>query len=123
MAHSCRIYAYLVLVCWLHPAIGGPADVVEVKVTAQTEGSYRFDVTLLHADEGWDHYANQWEVVAPGGQVLGTRVLYHPHVHEQPFTRSLSGVKVPADVDFVEVRARDSVHGLGGRSVRVELPR
>jgi hypothetical protein len=54
---------------------------------------------------------------------LGTRVLYHPHVDEQPFTRSLGGVRIPAEVTSVILRAHDSVHGAGGREVVVELPR
>ncbi len=80
-------------------------------------------MTVRHADTGWDHYADKWEVLAPDGSVLGTRVLYHPHVDEQPFTRSLSGVRVPPHVDAVTVRAFDSQHGSGGTSVRVQLPR
>jgi hypothetical protein len=78
-------------------------------------------VTVKHDDEGWDHYADRWEVLGPDGEVLGTRVLYHPHVGEQPFTRSLGGVEVPEGVEKVVVRARDSVHGYGGKDVLVEL--
>jgi len=81
----------------------------------------RFVVTVRHADAGWDHYANAWEVVAPDGTVLATRTLLHPHDNEQPFTRSLDGVALPADIDHVTVRARDTRHGLGGASVRVPL--
>ena len=43
-------------------------------------------VTVQHADTGWDHYADAWEVLAPDGTVLGTRTLLHPHTDEQPFT-------------------------------------
>jgi hypothetical protein len=76
---------------------------------------------VQHDDKGWDHYANQWEVLGPEGKVLGTRVLYHPHVDEQPFTRSLSGVKVPEGVSTVTLRARDSVHGYGGKELAMDL--
>jgi hypothetical protein len=61
--------------------------------------------------------------VSPDGSVLGTRTLYHPHVEEQPFTRSLSGVKIPAGIDKVTVRAHDSVHGYGGKTAIVDLPK
>lgn len=107
---------------WAGAAVAGEADVIEVDVTAQGQGRYTFSVTVRHADEGWDHYANAWEVVAPDGTVLGKRVLYHPHVGEQPFTRSLSGVAVPKALREVIVRANDSVHGLGGKEVRVKMP-
>jgi len=103
------------------PARAGEADVLEVEVTAAGEG-YRFAVTVAHADEGWDHYADRFEVVTPEGEILGVRTLHHPHVDEQPFTRSLSGVAVPERLTTVVVRARDSVHGYGGETVEVVLP-
>ena len=99
------------------------ADVVGVKIIKEGSGTYRFDVTVKHADEGWKHYANAWDVVAPDGTVLGTRVLAHPHENEQPFTRSLSGVRIPEGVGEVTLRARDSVHELGGAEMRVQVPR
>jgi len=104
------------------PGRAGEADVVAVKVTPEPAGTWRFDVTVRHADEGWSHYADRWEVLAPDGRVLATRVLLHPHEDEQPFTRSLSGIVIPAGIHRVQVRAHDKLHGLGGREVSVELP-
>jgi len=101
-------------------ALAGPADVVSA--SARCAASIcDFEVTVRHADEGWAHYADAWEVVAPDGRVIATRVLRHPHVEEQPFTRALRGVRVPAGIDTVRIRARDSVHGLGGREVEVSI--
>lgn len=111
---------------WLAGAVAaqsGEADVLNVAVTPEGPGVYRFDVTIRHADEGWDHYADRFEVVAPDGTVLGTRTLFHPHVNEQPFTRSLSGVAVPEGISRVSVRAHDSVHKGGGGEIMVDLPR
>ena len=101
---------------------GGEADVVEVKVTRTADGIYTFDVTVSHADEGWKHYANKWEVTAPDGTILGTRILAHPHENEQPFTRSLSGVNIPENLKEVIVRAHDLVHEYGGKTVKVKVP-
>ena len=101
----------------------GEADVVDVSVKQSGKNKYYFNVSVRHADEGWDHYANKWDVVAPDGKVLGTRVLYHPHVEEQPFTRSLSGVNIPDTIDTVTIRAHDSVHEYGGKKVTIEVPR
>lgn len=94
-----------------------------VKVGQTGAGVYRFEVTVRHADTGWDHYADKWDVVAPDGTILGTRVLYHPHVDEQPFTRGLTDVSIPPGIDSVSVRAHDSVHGYGGSEQTVEVPR
>ena len=102
--------------------LAGEADVVNVDVTPQTQGAFRFDVTVRHSDEGWDHYADAWEVLSEDGKVLAVRTLAHPHVSEQPFTRSLSGVQIPEGMSRVVVRAKDSVHGYGGETMVVGVP-
>ena len=104
-------------------AQAGEADVVAAELQ-RSGNSWTISATVAHPDEGWDHYANAFEVLTPDGDVLATRVLYHPHVEEQPFTRSLRGVVIPADVSEIIVRAVDSVHGTGrGKTVRLSVPR
>lgn len=102
-------------------ALAGPVSVEAVTFHKSADGRFRFDVTLRHADAGWDHYADRWEVLAPNGDILATRTLYHPHVDEQPFTRSLSGVTIPDGITIVIVRGHDSVHGYGSQEKRVNL--
>jgi hypothetical protein len=100
------------------------AQVILVRAVQQQENLWRFDVTVRHNDEGWDHYADAWQVVNPSdGSLLGERVLAHPHDHEQPFTRSQSNIEIPRDVTSVQVRARCNVHGFGGREITVDLTR
>ena len=105
----------------LAPALRA-GDVAIVDVRVECSRDCIFSVTLEHADEGWNHYADQWDVVTLDGKLLKSRVLYHPHVDEQPFTRSLSGVVIPAGVTQVRIRARDSRHGYSKNEVIVDLP-
>jgi hypothetical protein len=105
------------------PAFAGKANVIAVKVTPEPESTYRFDVTIRSDDTGWEKYANRFEVLSPDGTILGTRVLAHPHETEQPFTRELSGVTIPADMSQVLVRAHDSVEGYGGAEMQLKIPR
>ena len=77
-------------------------------------------VTLEHADTGWDHYADGWRVVDADGNVLGHRTLYHPHVNEQPFTRS-HHISIPAGTSQVFVEAHDLVHGWAPTKLAVDL--
>lgn len=114
-------FAVVLMMCMSHVS-AGQADVLKVDIRNGSGGSYDIDVTVRHADSGWDHYANRWEVVGPDNRVLATRVLYHPHVNEQPFTRSLSGVKIPGEFTWIRVRAHDLVHGFGGREVTLSVP-
>jgi len=95
-------------------------SVVDVQVSCTT--TCNFSVTLKHKDTGWEHYANRWEVLDLQGNILATRVLHHPHVNEQPFTRSLSNVKIPKGVQKVIIRAHDSVHEYSDKTYEVTLP-
>lgn len=107
----------------LSGAAAGEADVVNVEISRSAGDTYHFDVSVKHDDSGWGHYADRWEVLDGKGNILGTRVLLHPHENEQPFTRSLSGVKIPAGIASVIVRAHDKVHAFGGKEMTVKVPR
>ena len=75
----------------------GEPSVLDVTVSANANGTYAFQVTIFHKDEGWQHYADAFDIMIADGTSVGTRVLYHPHVDEQPFTRSLfSACKFPS---------------------------
>lgn len=111
----------LAVLC-LGRATAGEVRIVDVDAKLNQDGRYGFSVTLKHADNGWDHYADGWQVLSPEGKVLGERVLLHPHVNEQPFTRSLSGVVVPAGLKRVSIRAHDKVHGHSPDLFQVTLP-
>ncbi|MEM7733396.1 MAG: hypothetical protein AAF280_11515 [Pseudomonadota bacterium] len=82
---------------------------------------WNFHVTVEHGDTGWDHYADGWEVLDADGNRLAYRKLLHPHVNEQPFTRSLSGVAIPDGTEAVFVRANCSVSGWSSNVMKVDL--
>ncbi len=84
-------------------------------------GVWYVDVTLRHADTGWDHYADEWRVVDGDGNVLAKRVLWHPHVNEQPFTRGMGGVRIPVATTTVFVEAHDKVHGWAKQQLKADL--
>ncbi|MEM8770276.1 MAG: hypothetical protein AAGD92_01385 [Pseudomonadota bacterium] len=115
------IYVFALLLT-VSSAFAGEADVIDARAEETAPGVWTFSVTVRHGDEGWDHYADRWDVMI-GDEVIATRVLAHPHEHEQPFTRSLSGVEIPGEVEAVTIRARDSVHGYGGAVFTLTLPR
>jgi hypothetical protein len=119
-----RTIAALGLTLATAPALADPA-VIEAVTADLRGGGWHFTVTLSHGDTGWDDYADGWRVVdVVSGTVYGTRVLVHPHVTEQPFTRSLSEVAIPYGVDAVMIEERTTVTDWGaGQAVRVPLPR
>ena len=103
----------------------GCADVIAVKVTPEVgssegDSTYRFDVTVSSDDQGWEKYADWWEVLDEDGSRLGQRLLTHPHDTEQPFTRSQSGI--PVGGEQVIVRAHDSQLGYCGATMEVAVP-
>lgn len=103
-----------------YPIIANDVLIENVAVSPGKQG-WTFHTTLRHQDSGWDHYADAWRVVGEDGEVFGTRTLFHPHVEEQPFTRSLSNVQIPASAKVVFIEAHDKVHGWSKRKARVEF--
>ena len=109
---------YAIALCLLAtPALADAPLVQAVRVSGD-----RFDVTVLHPDSGWDHYANGWEVLDAEGNRLGFRELFHPHENEQPFTRSQAGIAVPAGATAVYVRTRCNIDGWSDALFEVPLP-
>jgi hypothetical protein len=104
------------------PALAGEADVIDVEVRSAGGNTYDFDVTIRSNDTGWEHYADAFEVLAPDGTLLGQRILMHPHVDEQPFTRDLHGVEIPQGIGQVIIRARHKPKGYDGETMTVDLP-
>jgi hypothetical protein len=96
------------------------ANVLEAEFERRGENRYRFDVTLLHDDDGEaPSYADRWQVWDDEGNMLGERVLTHSH-STQPFTRSAT-IDIPESITVVLVRGHDMEHGYGGQSMRVNL--
>jgi len=118
-----KLFVLVLLAITYLPALAGEADVLNVDVSCNSDLICRFDVTVKHDDEGWQHYANRWEVLSPDRKILATRVLAHPHDHEQPFTRSLADVRIPSDLFEVVIRAHDLKHEYGGKEFVVKLPK
>ncbi len=94
---------------------------IEAATAKKSGDSWTFSVTLRHGDTGWNDYADGWRVVLQDGTEVGMRVLYHPHVEEQPFTRSQSGIKIPDGTDTVYVEARTNTDGWGNARFAVEV--
>lgn len=102
------------------PADADPAQVVDAEFRPLDDG-WHVSVTVRHDDTGRDHYADAWRLVDRSGAVLGVRTLHHPHVNEQPFTRSLGGVAIPAGTRIVYIEARDNVSGWSHERLKVDL--
>jgi hypothetical protein len=112
----------------LSPTGEANADVRFVEARQDAGGNWTFTVTVAHPDQGWEDYADGWDIVLPDGSVVKpdpdspfTRLLLHPHETEQPFTRSLGGIVIPEGVTTVTVRAHDLVDGFGGQEIQVDL--
>lgn len=97
-------------------------DVVNVEALKAADGSYTFDVTISSPYDTPERYADAWRVRSTDGTVYGVRELFHDHAGEQPFTRSLSGVEIPPDVETVVIEGRDLANGWGGTKMTVDLP-
>jgi len=112
---------FALALCVLAVPVWAQPPAIEAAIAHRTDAGWTISVTLRHPDTGWDHYADGWEVLTQDGTRLGFRALLHPHVTEQPFTRSLSAVAIPPGAEAVLIRARCSVTGWGETAYRLEL--
>ena len=97
-------------------------DVEIIKVVlSKYAATWRADVTLKHEDEGWKHYADGWRIIDATGNEIVKRTLFHPHVNEQPFTRSESGFYIPKEMKIIFVEAHDLKHGWSANKVKIDM--
>jgi hypothetical protein len=115
-----RFFSLLLMLLFPLLAHANEVEIVNVSMRA-VQGGWYVSVTLKHDDTGWDHYADEWRLVDGSGKEIAKRVLFHPHEDEQPFTRSLTNVKIPKGIQAFYVEAHDKVHGWSKQRVRVDL--
>lgn len=116
----------ILFACLLALSMANIARANEVKILAadfhhNSNNRWTVDVTLKHDDTGWDHYADEWRLVDDKGNVLADRVLFHPHVDEQPFTRGLSNIELPKSISTIYVEAHDKVHGWTPHRLKIDM--
>jgi hypothetical protein len=96
------------------------AQVLAATYELPDSSQVRFNVTLVHDDDGEaPYYTDWWQVEDLSGNVLGKRVLTHTH-GSQPFTRSVT-FELPAGVDMVIICGQNMRHGFGGQAIHYNL--
>lgn len=120
MRISSLLYPCLIGLLLGTPAHADEGDVEATKITRKGMG-WRVEVTVRHPDSGWDHYINYWIVETHAGDEIARRKLLHPHVNEQPFTRSLTSLTVPDGVHKVYIRLHCKRDGLSKTRYMVKL--
>jgi hypothetical protein len=115
-------FALVLLLSLLVAQIAAANQVEIINVMLEPSANrWTFHVTLKHDDTGWEHYADDWRIVDAKGHVIGERKLWHPHVGEQPFTRTLANVLIPKGTEIVYIEAHDKVHGWSKQRVRIDM--
>lgn len=107
--------------CMHNTAYSGDVDILAAEFQHRGDNHWSVKVTLEHDDQGWNHYADKWRVVDGKGKVIGNRVLHHPHVDEQPFTRSLDDITIANATSIVYIEAHDKVHGWTRKRLKIDL--
>lgn len=97
------------------------AQVSYVSLSQQYDGSWCIKTSVIHKVEGWEHYANGWEVLDKDGKQLWGRPLTHPHVNEQPFTRRLCDIQIPKETKKLIVIAKCNKHVNGKETITVDF--
>jgi hypothetical protein len=105
----------------IQTAQANDVEILAAAIIHQSQGEYLINVKLQHQDTGWEHYADEWRIVDQHGNVLGSRVLLHPHIDEQPFTRALSNVKLDDSHQVIYIEAHDKQHGWAKQKLEIDL--
>jgi hypothetical protein len=117
-----RLLTVMLLAGLAYAQLAAANQVKIVKVMIEPYANrWTFHVTLKHDDTGWEHYADDWRIVDKKGHIIGDRKLWHPHVDEQPFTRSLGNVLIPRGTYILFIEAHDKVHGWSKQRVRIDM--
>lgn len=119
------IILFLLNMLLLGPAhvLASDADVIDAEVKRGDDGTFTFNVTVQHADEGWHHYATHWLILDKDEQLIAARKLMHPHVNEKSFTRSLQNVDLPDEVTEVIIGALCSKGNSSGKRLTLKIER
>jgi glucose/arabinose dehydrogenase len=96
--------------------LSNTSDILSIRAVGEPN-AYNFAVEVASPDTGCDQYADWWEVVSEGGDLIYRRTLLHSHVNEQPFTRSGGPVSIGTNT-VVIVRAHMYPGGYGGTTMR-----
>jgi hypothetical protein len=114
--------SFIVTTAFGHMAWSDAPKVTQVSSERSGMG-WKISVTLTHPDTGWEHFADGWEILDRLGNQIGYRELMHPHVNEQPFTRSLFDVMIPDGEREIFIRTRCSEHGWSDDLIKVTVNR
>ena len=96
-------------------------EVLAVEFRQSEPGVFTVSTTVRSVDIEGVSFADAWEVRDLEGNVLGTRILAHPHANEQPFTRSQT-IELPEGTTVVYVEGRDQGNGWSGQRFEFALP-
>jgi hypothetical protein len=101
------------LILWPCVSAADPAVISHASVQ-EHNSLYNFNVTVMHQDEGWDHYVDKWVIKSPSGEILATRKMHLPHDRSVgSFTRAYSGAELPKDIGYVLIQAHVTKSGWG----------
>ena len=115
------IFIYVPLLFVSSFVSAGDVKIIDADFHQTSSNKWSVNVTLEHGDTGWNHYADNWRVVDMDGNVLGDRVLHHPHVGEQPFTRGLGSVNISEGTKVVYIEAHDKRHGWTSDRLMIDM--
>ena len=63
--------AVLIVLLWSTGSVqADQPQVIAAEASPNGDGSYTVSATIRHGDTGWDHYADNFEVLGPDGTVL-----------------------------------------------------
>ncbi len=106
---------------FLIPLLAQKADVIEAKVKKSFGGKYVAYVKIDHKDEGYEHFADRWEIFDQNGKRLTIRIIFSPTTEKETIESYLYGFAVPEGTKKLIFKAHCNKDGWGGKEYVLNL--
>lgn len=105
-----KLIAFLIAAITALPAF---ADEVEIRMVQamQSNGLWKFEITVYHPDTGTDHMYNSVAIFTPNETQIGSADVPTPSIGADHVTTQVLDVHIPEEVEYILIRGKCSDYG------------
>ena len=110
-----RLYfiSSILLIMFIHNAQAGTVEILAVEFHKTGMDTWSVRVTLKHDDMGWEHYADNWQIVNENGKILKVKeVIEDDYLKRVPLKRELLNRALKEIIEDLKVTKVENYHFL-----------
>jgi len=102
------------------PALSAEVEIRMVQAM-QSDGLWKFKVTVYHPDTGADHMYNSLAIFSPDETRIGYAEIPTPSIGAENVTTQVLNVDIPEDFDYIIIRGKCNDYGWAQDGVMIAL--